>query len=141
MISLSDLKVHLHSNIPSVIGFYSLDESSICAITNNISGAVSINEKNLFENTEKINIDKNINILTEKESQVKNIAMKISKELMHECFGHKKYQFYSYFCNKPKYPTPLKCIDIKRKRKMIGEMNFKKEKYINILSNPKKSDS
>jgi len=141
MISLEDLKIHLHSSIPTVFGLFSLEESSIYAVTNSISGAISINEKKLFENTERIDIGKNI--LKEKECQSKNIAMRISEELMHECFGHKKFQFHSNFCNKPKCSTPFKCIDIKskKKRKIVGEMNYKNKNNINILSNPEKSDS
>lgn len=140
MISLSDLKIHLNSNIPTVIGFFS-QNSSVRAITNENSGTVSINEKKLFEDTEIIDIDKNIS--NEKESQVKSIAMKISEELMHESFGHKKFQFHSIFCNKPKCSTPLKCFDIKskKKRKLVGEFNSQRKEYINILSNPKRSDS
>lgn len=74
MISLSDLKIHLKTIIPTVIGFYSLN-SSIRSITNENFGTVCINEKELFEDTEIIDIDKNIS--KEKESQVKSIAMKI----------------------------------------------------------------
>ena len=43
--------------------------------------------------------------------------MKIAEELMHESFGHKKFQFHAFFYNKPKCSTPLKCFDIKNKKK------------------------
>ena len=130
MISLHDLKNHLIANIPTVIGFFNLD-NNVRAVTNVISGSVSINEKKLFGDTEIIDIDKNIS--KEKEYQIKNIAMKIAEELMHESFGHKKFQFHAFFCNKPKCSTPLKCFDIKnkKKRKMVAEFNLKKKEYIN----------
>lgn len=59
--------------------------------------------------------------------------MKIAEELMHESFGHKKFQFHAFFYNKPKCSTPLKCFDIKnkKKRKMVAEFNLKNKEYIN----------
>ena len=139
MISLTDLKVHLKSNLPTVISFFTWKNSDNRAVINPISGGISINEEKLFEKNEKISLSKKLS--EEKISQVKNIAMILFEELSHECFGHRKFQFHSFFCYYPDISTPFKCIERNTIKKLVQELNFKDKKNINILYNKNKSDS
>lgn len=91
MIGPLDLKAHLKEMIPSVISFYSLSDSNNCALTNMITGGVTINEEKLYQGYEKIALNENITI--EKEMVAKNLVKKITEDLIHECFGHKKFLF------------------------------------------------
>ena len=59
---------------------------------------VCINEAKLFKGYQKFSVDKNL--LTEKQIDIKNISMKLSLNLKHECFGHIKFQIHSHFSKK-----------------------------------------
>ena len=111
MIDLPDLKNHLKETIPSVIYFYSLDDICNKVFTYPAIVDVYINESKLFKGYKKFSVDKNI--LTEKQIDIKNISMKLSLDLKHECFGHIKLKFIPILARKKLIKLPKNVLIIK----------------------------
>ena len=139
MIGLSDLKAHLKEMIPSIICFYTLKDIDNNAMTNLITGGVFINEAKLYECYETIGL--NEEIPKGKENESKNIAMKLSEDLMHECFGHKKFKSQPILYESSKIDTPFKCIKKGKIKKLVSFKTQKKKNRINILYSNERSDS
>lgn len=139
IINLSDLKKHLKETLPSVISLYRLEEVDDNGFTENSIRSVGINESKLLKGYENINLYDNY--FEEREIDVKNIAMKLSKTMMHECFGHVKFQFHSSFCKRKISDTPKKCFDNKIYKKLVQINKINKKNCINILNDYNDSDS
>jgi len=138
MIDLPDLKNHLKETIPSVICFYSLDDIDNKGFTYPAIEGVCINEAKLFKGYQKFSVDKNI--FYEKQIEVKNISMKLSLDLKHECFGHIKFQIHSYFSKKKISQTPKKCFDDKKLKRLVSINHIIKNDTINVLPENRESD-
>ena len=132
------MKSHLKETIPSIIVFYEYNNSKNLALMESTLGGVGVNKAQLYKEGEIIELDKNH--INEKENVVKNISMRLAEDLMHECFGHKKFQLHHIICYKQEKSTPIKCFDNKQLKELVPVMNYK-TKYINILSNDEGSDS
>ena len=91
MIDLPDLKKPLKETIPSVICFYSLDDIDNKSFTYPAIVGVYINEEKLFKGYQKFSVDKNF--FAEKQIEVKNISMKLSLNLKHECLVILNFKF------------------------------------------------
>ena len=76
-----------------------------------------MNKSKLCENGENFKL--NINYSENENEQIKNIAMKLVERLMHECFGHSKFQFHSRLCEKKTCNTPKKCFDNKVLKELV----------------------
>ena len=139
MLSLSDLKSHLEEVLPSVICFYYQKNTDVHAFVDKTTYCVNINMTKLYEFHKIIKVDKNPK--NEEKYAAKNIAMKIAKNIIHECFGHKKFSFCTKLSKKSKSITPIKCFENKRIKKLVPTLSINKEDNINILYDDKKSDS
>ena len=140
IIPLSYLKKHLKETLPSVIIFYNEKNTNNIALLENIIGSICINEAKIFGEYKKIKLD--VFYSDEKISKINDISMKLSKALMHECFGHTKIQIHSKFNSTPLKDTPIKCF-VDKKYKTLGNVNkINEENVINILhGKEKKNDS
>ena len=139
MINLSGLKNHLKELLPSVICFYSFENTENAAFHYPVIVGICVNESGLFENCEKFSLDKNC--FNEKKYDTKNVAMKLTLNMNHECFGHIKFQIHSDFCEKVINETPKKCFDNKILKELVGINNSIKNDTINILAYNDKSNS
>ena len=131
MIDLPELKKPLKETIPSVICFYSLDDIDNKSFTYPAIVGVYINEEKLFKGYQKFSVDKNF--FAEKQIEVKNISMKLSLSLKHECFGHIKFQIHSYFNKKKISQTPKKCFDDKKLKSLVSINKTIRDDTINVL--------
>ena len=139
IIDSNNLKKHLKGTIPSVISFYTEDFSNNLAFTEITIGGICVNKSKLCENGENFKL--NINYSENENEQIKNIAMKLVERLMHECFGHSKFQFHSRLCEKKTCNTPKKCFDNKVLKELV-RIDVKAQKnIINVLADSDRSDS
>ena len=136
IIPINYLKKHLIETLPSVIIFYNEKDTKNIAMTENIIGSICVNEAKIFGEYEKIKMD--LYYPNEKISKINDISMKLSKSLMHECFGHTKIQIHSMFSLTPQKETPIKCFENK-KLKTLGNVNrTNEENVINVLHGDEK---
>ena len=98
-----------------------------------------MNETKLFKYCEKFKID--VDCFNERKFDVKNIAIKLSLNIIFVAFGHIKYKRWEDFCHKKMNSTPRKCFDIKKLKKLLGLNDPINKNNINILVNPNKSNS
>ena len=140
MIDLFHLKKHLRETLPAVISFFSHENSNNMANTEMTIGGININETKLLNQNEKVNFD--LADSNTKDNTKKDIAMKLVENLMHESFGHSKFQLHSKFSSPILCETPKKCFDNKTLKTLVGlENNNNEKETINILHDNKKSDS
>ena len=139
IIDIDVLKSHLREAIPSIICFYSYDNCNNFAFTSPEINGICVNEAKIFKYCEKFKID--VDCFNERKFDVKNVAMKLSLNIIFEVFGYIKYKTQEDFCHKKINSTPRKCFDNKKLKKLVGVNEPIKKKTINILANPHKSDS
>jgi hypothetical protein len=139
IVCLSDLKSHLKEIIPSVISFFELKNSNKNAFTECSIGAIGINKVTLLNPYKDLDITKNI--LNESKYDVKDAAMKLAEDIMHESFGHKKLKLQFDFFEKDAKDTPKKCFKDKKLKELVKINKINHEKYINILFDEEKGDS
>ena len=139
IVVLSDLKSHLKQIIPTVISFYELNNSNKNTFTECSIGAIGINKVTLINPYKNLDITKNI--LIDSKYDVKDAAMKLSEDIMHEAFGHKKLNLRFDFYEKDIKETQKKCFKNKKLKELVQINNINHEKYINILFDKDKSDS
>ena len=139
IVCLSDLKSHLKEIIPSVISFFELKNSNKNAFTECSIGAIGINKATLLNPYKDLDITKNI--LNESKYDVKDAAMKLAEDIMHESFGHKKLKLQFDFFEKDAKDTPKKCFKDKKLKELVKINKINHEKYINILFDEEKGDS
>ena len=137
IIDVANLKMHLKETLPSVICFYDYPHNKNLAFTETTTGGICINKSKLLTN-KKLKLNKNYHKM---ENTIKNVAMKLVERLMHECFGHSKFQFHPDLYYKKICPTPKKCFDNKTLKELVKVKDKNKKNAINILSNDKKGDS
>ena len=139
IIDIKALKNHLKEAIPTIFCFYSNDSSNNLAFAFPEFVGICVNEANLFKYCEKFKIDEDC--FNMRKYDVKNIAMKLSLDVIHESFGHIKFQIHDEFCFKKLNTTPRKCFENKKLKKLVGVDKPIKDNTINILTCPAKSDS
>ena len=137
IIDVAHLKMHLKETLPSVICIYDYPHTKNLAFTETTTGGICINKSKLLTN-KKLKLNKNYHKM---ENMIKNVAMKLVERLMHECFGHSKFQFHPDLYYKKICPTPKKCFDNKILKELVKVKDKNKKNAINILSNDKKGDS
>ena len=98
IIDIDVLKNHLRESIPSIICFYSNDNCNNFAFTSSEVNGICMNEAKLFKYCEKFKID--VDCFNEGKLDVKNVAMKLSLDIIFEVFGHIKYKTQGDFCLK-----------------------------------------
>ena len=84
------MKNHLREKIPTIICFYSYDNSYNFAFTPPEVNGICVNEAKLFKYREKFKID--VDCFNKRKFDVKNVAMKLSLNIIFEIFGHIKYK-------------------------------------------------
>ena len=140
MIDLINLQRHLKETLPKVISFFSFEKSNNLANTEQILGGISVNESKLLFQYKKFNFC--LNQQNVKENHIKDVAMRLVENLMHESFGHSKFQLHSIFCIKQPCETPKKCFVDKTLKELVGVTQHPTENnVINILHDTKISDS
>lgn len=139
IIDTTNLKMHLKETLPSVICFYDYPNNKNLAFTETTVGGICINESKLFKTDKKLKL--NINYPENENHIIKNVAMKLVEKLMHECFGHSKFQFHPDLYHKKICLTPKKCFENKTLKELVKIKNKSKENAINILSDDNKGDS
>ena len=140
MIDSTDLRKHLQATLPSVISFYDCIDTKNLAFTELTIGGICVNKSKLYEKIED-DIKLNICYPLEKKRKIKNISMKLAERLMHEIFGHSKFQFHPTFCEKKISASPKKCFDNKILKELVGISMMNIKDTINVLANDKRSDS
>ena len=141
LLNVEDIKQHLQELIPEVIYFFNLDEKTTNskAFLFSQTGEIAINEYYLFKKYEKINL------LEEKKSDdinANNIAMTISRYLIHEEGGHNKFRNKANI--KKSVKSPIKCVSEGKIKKLTNISDkSKSDDLIKIFPNNKngKSDS
>ena len=139
MIDKHHLRNHLKEIIPSIICFYSLENTIYTAFTCPIILGVCINEINLFHHYEKFNTDKNY--INGRKHDIKNIAMKLALDLIYECLGHIKVQFNPEIYHSPLIRNLKKCFDSKMSKEIMRYKCPIKKNKISILIENNKSDT
>ena len=116
--NITDIKVlknYLREKIPTIICFYSNDNSNNFAFTPPEVNGICVNKTKLFKYCEKFKID--VDCFNERKFDVKNIAIKLSLNIIFEVFGHMRYKRQENFYHKKLNSKPRKCFDNKKLKK------------------------
>ena len=105
LLNVEDIKKHLLELIPDVIFLFNSDTNTK-AFSFSMTGQIAVNEKYLFEKYEKMDLIHNYD--EKKSVNAQNIAMILSRYLIHEECGHTKFRDKSD--NNCKIKSPIKCV-------------------------------
>ena len=108
LLNVDDIKNHLESLIPEVIYLFFSNKTTIKAFTHLYTCEIAINEFYLFNKYKKMNLTKKLYSNEEDEDNINNIAMYLSRMMIHEDGGHIKFRNIS--CNKTDPNSPCKCV-------------------------------
>jgi hypothetical protein len=89
LFNVNDIKEHLREILPDIIFIFN-SNCSTKSFSFSQTGSIAINSFYLFQNYEEINLLKNYE--KNKNSNVENISMLLSRLLLHELYGHTKYR-------------------------------------------------
>ena len=139
IIDINALKNHLREAIPNIICFYSNNKSESLAFTSQEFIGLCVNEAKLFKYCEKFQIDEDC--FNERKYDVKDVAMKLALNIIHESFSHINFQIHQDFFLKKIRALPRKCFDNKKLKTLVGVNKPIKNNTINILDNPDRGDN
>ena len=133
------MKTHLREAIPTIICFYSNDKNKNLAFTSKEFNGICVNETKLFKYCEKFQIGEDC--FNERKYDVKDVAMKLALNIIHESFSHINFQIHQDFFLKKIRASPRKCFDNKKLKTLVGVNKPIKNNTINILDNPDRGDN